>query len=154
LLTLEGVAEKLDPDISIVKIAEPFGRQLLKERYHPFTLAKRILSQWSDYGEVLIDIPKNIQQITAVMKKGKVPVEITMPDLEMFLNKLNRISNRLSISIVILAFSIIMAGLVVGTAIGGQSSVLWNIPAVEIGFGIAMLMFFWLLYSIFKSGKL
>ncbi|WP_088034409.1 ABC1 kinase family protein [Evansella clarkii] len=154
LLTLEGVAEKLDPDISIVKIAEPFGRQLLKERYHPVTMAKRMFSEWNDFGEVLIDIPKNIQQITAVMKKGKVPVEITMPDLDMFLNKLNRISNRLSISIVILAFSIIMAGLVVATAIGGQSSVLWNIPAIEIGFGIAMLMFFWLLYSIFKSGKL
>jgi ubiquinone biosynthesis protein len=46
-----------------------------------------------------------------------------------------------------------MVGLIVGSAMSGQSSVLWNLPAIEIGFTVALLMFLWLLYSIFKSGR-
>ena len=33
LLTVEGVIEHLDPTLSIVDMAEPFGRKLLKERF-------------------------------------------------------------------------------------------------------------------------
>jgi ubiquinone biosynthesis protein len=29
----------------------------------------------------------------------------------------------------------------------------WNVPAVEIGFVIAILMSLWLLFAIFKSGR-
>lgn len=153
LLTLEGMVEKLDPEISIVKIAEPFGRQLLKERYHPKTIANKLYAEWSEFGEILVDIPKNIQQLTAVLKKGTLPIELSIPKLELFLNKLDRISNRLSFSIVLLAFSIIMVGLIIGSAISGQASLLWNVPAIEIGFIVALLMFLWLLFSIFKSGR-
>lgn len=35
LLTMEGIVVKLDPEISILKVAEPFGRRLLMERYDP-----------------------------------------------------------------------------------------------------------------------
>lgn len=153
LLTMEGIVEKLDPDLSIVKMAEPFGRQLLKERYQPKKLAETFFNQWSEFGEILTDIPQNIKDVTSILKKGKLPVEISIDKAEVFLNKLNRISNRLSFSIVLLSFSIIMVGLIIGSALSGQSSLLWDIPAIEIGFGVAILMFIWLLYSIFKSGR-
>ncbi|SES91666.1 ubiquinone biosynthesis protein [Salinibacillus kushneri] len=153
LLTLEGMVEKLDPEISIIQIAEPFGKQLLKERYHPKTLAENLFNQWNEFREIFIDIPKNVRELTSMIKKGKVPLELSMPNLELFLNKLDRISNRLSFSIVLLAFSIIMVGLIIGSALGGESSLVWNFPAVEIGFVVATLMFLWLLYSIFRSGR-
>ena len=153
LLTMEGIVEKLDPDLSIVKMAEPFGRQLLKERYQPKKLAETFFNQWSEFSEILTDIPQNIKDVTSILKKGKLPVEISIDKAEVFLNKLNRISNRLSFSIVLLSFSIIMVGLIIGSALSGQSSLLWDIPAIEIGFGVAILMFIWLLYSIFKSGR-
>ncbi len=153
LLTMEGLVERLDPDISIIKIAEPFGHRLLRERYRPKNVAENVLNQWQEYGEILIDIPRNIQELTGMLKKGKLPLEISTPKIELFLTKLDRISNRLSFSIVLLAFSIIMVGLIIGSAIRGQSSLLWNVPAVEIGFVVALLMFLWLLFSIFRSGR-
>ncbi|WP_017727084.1 ABC1 kinase family protein [Halalkalibacterium ligniniphilum] len=153
LLTVEGMVENLDPDLSIIKVAEPFGRQLLKDRYNPKKVAENIFEQWKEFGEVLTDVPKNIQELTSILKEGKFHLEITIPKVELFLTKLDRISNRLSFSIVLLSFSIIMVGLIIGSALGGQSSLLWNLPAIEIGFGVAILMFLWLLYSIFKSGR-
>ncbi|QHS21443.1 AarF/ABC1/UbiB kinase family protein [Virgibacillus sp. MSP4-1] len=153
LLTLEGIVEKLDPEISIIKIAEPFGKQLLKERYHPKTVAENMFNQWSEFRDILVDAPGSFRELSSMIKKGKIPLELSMPRLEQFLNKLDRVSNRLSFSIVLLAFSIIMVGLIVGSAISGESSLVWDIPAVEIGFVVASLMFLWLLYSIFKSGR-
>ncbi|UTR14111.1 AarF/ABC1/UbiB kinase family protein [Salipaludibacillus sp. LMS25] len=153
LLTMEGLVETLDPDLSIIKIAEPFGKQLLIDRLHPKNVAASTFSYIGDYGDSLLELPKQINELTKVVKKGKLPLEVNIPNVERFLTKLDRISNRLSFSIVLLSFSIIMVGLIIGSAMSGQSSVLWNLPAIEIGFTVALLMFLWLLYSIFKSGR-
>ncbi|MBR2518090.1 MAG: ABC transporter, partial [Geobacillus sp.] len=63
------------------------------------------------------------------------------------------ITNRLSISIVLLSWSIVMAGMMIASSFGRQSMLLWKIPAVEIGLGVSAFLFGWLLYSIFRSGK-
>ncbi|SHM73045.1 ABC1 kinase family protein [Gracilibacillus kekensis] len=153
LLTLEGVVEPLAPDLSIMDAAEPFGRELIKERYHPKKIAEDIFDQLNDYGDVLHDMPEIVQELTTMVKKRKLPIEISIPAANSFFDKLDRVSNRLSFSIVLLAFSLIMVGLIIGSALGRQSSLLWEIPAIEIGFVIAMLMFAWLIYSIFRSGR-
>lgn len=153
LLTVEGVVEKLDPDISILDIAEPFGRQLLKERLHPKNVAETVWKRVSDYGELLFDFPRHMKEITSLIKRGRFRLEIDIPELDLFLKKLDRISNRLSFSIVLLAFSIIMVGVIIGSSLGLRSTLLWKIPAIEIGFVVAAMMFLWLLYSIFKSGR-
>jgi ubiquinone biosynthesis protein len=153
LLTMEGLVEQLDPELSIIKIAEPFGRQLLKERYHPKKMTENAFNYLVEYGEILSELPKRIHDLTSVMKKGKMHMEITIPELDQFLTKLDRISNRLSFSIVLLSFSIIMVGLIIGSALGRQTTLLWKFPVIETGFVVATMMFIWLLYSIFKSGR-
>ncbi len=153
LLTVERVVADLDPDFNMVQAAEPFGQRLLLDRYHPKKIVKNTWNQLIEYTEIITELPKNIKDFSDTLKKGKFRLEVTMPDIHLLLEKLDRISNRLSFSIVLLAFSIIMVGLIVGSSISGQSTLLWRLPAIEIGFGIALLMLIWLLYSIFKSGK-
>src|SRR5690625_3761725 len=51
LATMEGTVEKLDPELSIIKVAEPFGRQMLRERYRPKRMAKDLFHQWTEMGE-------------------------------------------------------------------------------------------------------
>jgi ubiquinone biosynthesis protein len=153
LLTVEGVVESLDPEFSIMSVAEPFGERLMKDRYHPKKLAENAWSHIVEYTEIISDLPKKLREITSIMQQGKLRIEITIPELQLLLNKLDRISNRLSFSIVLLSFSIIMVGLIIGSSIGRQSTLLWRIPAIELGFGVAAVMFLWILYSIFKSGR-
>ncbi|MFD1335867.1 ABC1 kinase family protein [Oceanobacillus iheyensis] len=153
LLTLEGTVERLDPDISIVKIAEPFGKRLLKEKYQPKKVADEVYQQAEDYKDLILDFPDHINHLYKVIRRGKLPLEISVSRVEAFLKKLDRISNRLSFSIVLLAFSIIMVGLIIGSALAGESSYLWSLPVIEIGFVVAIGMFLWLLYSIFRSGR-
>lgn len=153
LLTMEGIVEKLDPNISILKIAEPFGRRLIVNKYRPDHLAKDSLAHIGEYFDILKEAPYNLKDLIALIKKGKIPLELNLPNSEKFLTRIDRISNRLAFSIVLLAFSIIMVGLIIGSALGRQSSLLWNIPAVEIGFVIAILMFLFLIYTIIRAGR-
>jgi ubiquinone biosynthesis protein len=154
LLTVEGIVEQLDPGISIVSMAEPFGLQLLKERYNPKHLGKTLLKDVSDYGDMLLGLPRQVKELLAMIKKGNVRFEIGVPELEQFLRKLDRIGNRISFSIVLLSFSIIMTGLMVGSSMAGRRpGYLTNVPTVELGLIVAGLMLLWLLLSIFRSGR-
>lgn len=154
LLTMEGMVEKLDPELSIIKIAEPFGRHLLKERYQPKNLAFRLWGNIQEYGEILTELPKSVREFSSIMKQGKLRVEISLSDLDRLLTRMERVSNRISFSIVLLSFSIIMVGLIIGTSLSGNTTtIIWRLPTVEIGFGVALVMIIWLFFSIFKSGR-
>ncbi|HWR07391.1 ABC1 kinase family protein [Sporomusa sp.] len=154
LLTMEGVVEKLDPGLSILDIAEPFGQKLLLERLHPKNLTKALLQNINDFGELFISFPQYFHELRSIVRRGRLHLEIAIPEIEHILKTQDRISNRLSFSIILLAFSLIMSSIIVSLSIAGQYSLLWKLPIVEIGFAIAMVMFIWLLYAIIRSGKL
>lgn len=153
LLTMEGVIQKLDPELSIIDMAEPFGKKLIKDRFSPGRIRGKLLGSAAGLAEALLDMPSQARHLSALFSKGKLKVEISMPEMESLMRKLDQISNRLSFSIVLLAFSIIMVGLIIGSSMNRQSSILWHFPVIGIGLGVAFLMVVWLLYAIFKSGK-
>lgn len=153
ILTLESIVRQLDPDFSIVDVAEPFGRQLLKERYNPKNISDRAWHQWLDFSDDLQDTSHNLHEFSKGLKKKKVPVELELRRSEQFMKRLDRLGNRLSFSIVLLSFSIIMVGLIISSALSDQTNVILSIPAVEIGSVVALIMFIGMIYSIFRSGR-
>lgn len=153
MLTMEGVVASLDPSFSIVQMAEPFGRRLVKQRFSGSRLQRKILGGVADLAESLVELPSQARQLSALISRGKLKVEIGVPELKDLELKFSRVGNRLSFSIVLLAFSIIMAGLIIGSSLRGEPSVIWDFPTVEIGSVVALLMILWLLFSIFKSGR-
>lgn len=153
LVTLEGTVERLDPDISIVKIAQPFAKRLIKEKYRSKKIAEDVYGQVDDYKDIILDLPEHINAVYKLIRRGKLPLEISVARVDMILKKFDRISNRLSFSIVLLSFSIIMVGLIIGSAIAGEVSYFWSLPVIEIGFVVAVLLFIWLIFSIFRSGR-
>jgi ubiquinone biosynthesis protein len=152
LLTIEGTVERLDPDLSILDIAEPFGRKLLMERLQPQALVETVWKSATEFGNLLVNLPKHFEDLSFFVKRGRLRLDVSIPEINFFLKAQDRISNRLPFSIILLAFSIIMSSIIVGLSLAGQASFLL-IPAVEIGFGIAMLMFLWLLYTIIRSDR-
>lgn len=153
LITLESVVSSLDPEFSIMDIAEPFGRILVKEKYDPRNMASRAYNNLQDVGDTAVDVSNNLKIFSESLREKKVPVQLSLRRFEELFRRMDRIGNRLSFSIVLLSFSIIMVGLIVGAAIAGQTTVIWQIPAIEIGFVLAVFLFLGLLYSIFRSGR-
>lgn len=154
ILTLEGLIAKLDPELSIMKAVEPFGRKLMRERYHPKNLLDNSWKDVIENIEILTNLPKDMKAIMTTIRKGKLQLDINVQQLQVFLRRLDRISNRLSFSIILLSFSILMVGLIIGSAIDGRANMLWQFPIIEAGSVIASLMFLFMIYTIIRSGRM
>ncbi|RKN84218.1 ABC1 kinase family protein [Paenibacillus ginsengarvi] len=151
LMTVEGLVKQLDPQINMMRIAEPFGSKLLLEQYRPGKIAESFKEELAEFAELLLHAPKHVKDVINTLKKSRI--EFAIPDLDKLFQKLDRIINRISFSIVLLSFSIIMSGLIIGSSLNRQASLVWHIPALEIGFFIAIFLFVWLIHAIFKSGR-
>lgn len=154
LLTVEGIVRTLSPELALTDIVEPFGRRLLLERFKPKKVLDSFWQTAAELRELLHHIPQDIQVLRTLIDQGHMQVRISMSDTEILLKRLAQFSNRLSVSIMLLAFSILMGSIVLSFSIMGRPSTLWNFPVVESGFFIAFCMFLWVLYAIFRSGKL
>jgi ubiquinone biosynthesis protein len=97
------------------------------------------------------EIPGEVRELLRQMKRGKVKMEFEHRWLEPMLATHDQISNRI-------AFSIIIAALIVGSALIVLSKTppfLFGISVIGIiGFVAAAIMGVWLLIAILKKGRL
>lgn len=153
LLTMEGVLVSLDPSFSVFEVAEPYGKRLFKERLDPRNVFKKALEEIPDFFDMLTDLPSSLRNMASTVRRGKLKFEIGIPELGSFLGKMDRAANKLAFSLVLLSFSIIVVGLIIGTSMAEPGKIVWNVPIIEISYGIAGFMFAWLVYSLFRSGR-
>ncbi|NBD23531.1 ABC1 kinase family protein [Paenibacillus glycinis] len=153
LLTMEGVVTALDPTFSVFDVAEPFGKKLFLERLDPRNIAKNWLEDIPELIDLISDVPLSLKQLSRVMRQGKLRVEVASPQVELLTTKMDRISNRLSFSIVLLSLSILMVGLIIGSALSHSQTMIWRIPIIDIGIVVAVFMFLWLIFAIIRSGR-
>ncbi|CAM4000437.1 ABC1 kinase family protein [Mesobacillus thioparans] len=152
LITIEGIISELDPTLDMIEIAKPYGEQLMRERYDPIRMGKRLWNQAEDLTDTFVNIPKQVENVLDQASKGDLKFEISLSEINRILNKFDRISNQVSFSLTLLAFSIVVLGLIVGATFG-NNTILTSVPAIEIGFFIAFGMFLLIIYSIIKSGR-
>lgn len=153
-IILEGVLKELDPSISVVEIAEPFAAKLIAHQYNPKNLAKDWAENFQDYFDIVSKIPQKADRILDKAIDDDITIKFELQNLGRIFAYIDRIANKLSFSIVLLSFSLVMAGLIIASAIGrGGSEFFWQIPVLEIAFISSFILFFWLIYSIIRSGR-
>lgn len=153
ILTMESIVTQLDPDFSIVDVAEPFGRELVKERFSPNYIKSSAFRSLYQVSDTIEDISHNIHEFTKGLKNRKLPVNLELDTADKMLRRFDKLANRLSFSIILLSFSIIMVGLIVSSALSGQYTVIWNAPIIEIGAVIAFILFIGMFVAILRSGR-
>lgn len=153
LITIEGVVEGLNPTFRILNIAEPFGRKLLMDRLNPKNLSHLTLKSALDLFDLFTDFPKQFRAILRGLSKGRVKVAVEVPEADRLVSQFIRIGNRLSFSIVLLSFSIFMAGLMVASVLSKTPSALWSLPMTDIGALVGVVLFVVLVISIWRSNR-
>ena len=154
VLLLEGVAQSLDPSFSLVEVARPFVARMLAERYSPAHLSRRGMRLVRQLEYLAEDVPPRLGTISEQLEKGQLTLGLDVRRLENILAKLDVVANRL-------AFSIVVAAMIVGSALvilGGERTMVFRLPVIgaalpiaHVGFVIAGLMATWLLFSIIRS---
>ena len=149
--TAEGVGLALDPQIEMLSLAKPFMRDIKMRRVNPKRLAHEAAETASQYMSLLRDLPAETRSILAMLRQGKVRLELEHHGLRPLEQSLYRASNRI-------AFAIVLAALIIGSSLVvhyGSRTASSELPTIGmIGFIIAGIMGLWLLISILRQGKL
>jgi len=151
LLLLQGNGEMLDPDYNIAKQIEPYIKKIIKERLQIRKIAKDFFISSEELLQLLKELPFEIREIIEKVKNGTIKMDIEHKGLDPMLRSHERISNRIT-------FAIVLASITIGSSLIVHSKIppLWHdIPVIGlIGFVAATVLGFWLLFSIFRNGKL
>jgi ubiquinone biosynthesis protein len=151
LAAVEGVALMLNPEFDMVSKATPFIEKIKLARYHPKRLADDVLEVGVEMSELLRQLPRDMLDISRMIKQQKLFLNMELKGLEATLASLGQISNRI-------AFAIIIAGLIIGSSI----IVISEIPPLFYGISLIGIILFltgaimgmWLLIAILRSGRL
>ena len=151
MTTVEGVARILDPEFDLFNRVAPFIRSVLLERYSPQRLSTDAFQMTADLIKFTRRFPQDLLDIARLVRRQQLCLKIEDRGLERTLSTHDQISNRLS-------FSIIIAALIIGSALIVISEIpplFYGISLIGIiGFTAAALMGIWLLVAILRKGRL
>jgi len=151
MTTVEGVALVLDPDFDMIAQTAPFIRRIKLSRFHPERIAEDLIQLVSETLKFVEKFPKDMLEITRLIRQQRLSLKMEHQGLDAMLATHDRISNRIS-------FSIIIAALIIGSAL----IVISEIPPLFYGisligivlFSTAAIMGIWLLIAILRKGRL
>jgi ubiquinone biosynthesis protein len=122
---LEELGGDLDPTFNTIEVTEPLIKKLLAERLNPMNILNYRTQYLFELQHIGKDLPRTISQTLLKAKKGQIGIDLTLNSLDEFSSKLDKMVDRISVALII-------ASLVVGSALIIQSG--RGIPSPELGF--------------------
>jgi ubiquinone biosynthesis protein len=146
LVTLEGIGRKLDPAFNLAKHLQPFVESLVKERYQPTQIADRLLQRTKRLAALMEHVPEYAVTSLKKLSEDELRLQLEMRGMDRYTTELERASNRLVVGM-------IMASLILASAllIRAGADTLWFTVPVYVA---SSLLGAWLVYGIFRSGRL
>ena len=150
MVTAEGTARQLYPDLDVVAEIEPFISQLGRERWSISQVWRRFTRQLRIYLKLQSTLPGAIQRILQKVEQGDLNIRFRHENLGGLQKSLDNLSNRLS-------FSIIVASLIIGSSMiitTGIKPLIFGYPAIGlVGYLISAILGLVVVISIFRSRK-
>jgi len=156
LVTLEGLIAKLDPDLNILEIADPIARKLMFKLFSPEKIGLEFIGGALDYGILLRGFPSVINNYLRKAENDEFVMKFQMRGIERLEKRFEMTFNRLTFSIVLMAISIIIAGIFIGIGKNGYIAEVYSLSITSLRFGLsfAALIIIGLIISIFRSNRL
>lgn len=148
LITLEGMARRLDPDFDLVSEAEPFLKKIAIDRFKPDALLKRSRRNVAELTDILSSFPRDLRRLIKSTRRGALRINVNTTQLEQFSRQVDSAASRLTVGM-------ITAALIIGSSIvmtvGGGPTIL-GLPALGfLGFTSAGIGGVWVLVSIWRG---
>ena len=124
LATLQGVLEKLAPDLNAISIAEPIAKKLVYQSFSLRKVKKQVRKEIWRFQGMLHEFPAVMQNILHRIGEQDFSVPIEIKGGDSLQKQLSRITNRISLSVIMLALSIVLSGILISFGlIAGNSGI-------------------------------
>ncbi|NOZ80804.1 MAG: AarF/ABC1/UbiB kinase family protein [DPANN group archaeon] len=103
VVTVESVAQNLDPSFNLFSAGTPFLVSLAKKEHRPMKIARKLTTSFLQVREFVQKVPKQSQEIIRSLRKGDELVQSIDTDIRLLVSEMDRSSNRISLGLLITA---------------------------------------------------
>jgi len=152
LATVASVGVDLYPDFNVFEVARPYASSLMLEQLSARRLARRARRESIALAQIAGELPYQIHDTLEQVRDGQIEVGFVHKGLDDLLSKLDVLVNRVVVALVV-------TGVLIGSALIGAFAttgpqVLGVNVLSPIGFLLAAVLGCWLMWSVFRSGRL
>ncbi len=148
VIVMEGVGQQLDPHMDVFAVFEPYARRLLQDSFLPKHWAPDLIGGAEAWSYLVGQVPRLGLDLFRNIERGESPFLFRFGANKETLDRLDQLTTRLSISLLI-------AGLIIGVAsllsIAATNQVL--LPLTVLGFLFILGLGVWFIVSILRTGK-
>ena len=152
IATLGSVAAEVYPDFNVFEVARPYAKHLIAERYSPRRVALRARAEVQDIAELALEVPRQVHDILNELRDGELEVKISNPGIDDLAHHMDVSVNRIAVALVILG-GLVGSSLIGVLAKDGPHLMGLHLLSV-VGFVISGAFGVWLLWGVFRSGRL
>ena len=150
LVTAEGTARLVYPELDVVSEARNYISRLAEQRYNPGNLWRSLQTNVSNIWAAQRDIPRQLLNIFSKLERGDLGLRFHLDKLERLVNTLENSSNRLTAGIIV-ASLIMGSSMIITTGVG---PFIFGFPVLGvIGYFISTVIGLWLLIIILRAKK-
>lgn len=146
LVTLEGIGRQLDPEFNLASHLQPFVERLVRQRYQPSRIAERLFDESRRMLEMAHELPMHLNRTIKKISENDLRIQLDHRNLDHFIMEMERSGNRLVVGMVV--SSLIMASALI---VAGKVSSVWISVPMYVS---SSLLAIWLIFGIFRSGRL
>ncbi|WP_157843237.1 ABC1 kinase family protein [Bacillus sp. FJAT-42315] len=152
-LKVEQTVSALDPDIRFNVILKDTGERLMWEQLHPKRLLRETRKLTRQVQLSARKLPTVLNETIRKWENGEPHLQMNIKPDDDMMSRIERIAHMLILSIMMLAFSIIIAGVIIGIKISGDNSQLTNVYTFQIVLSIAFLITILFLITIYMMWR-
>jgi ubiquinone biosynthesis protein len=151
MVTSEGSARLLYPQLDVVAEARPFVRRIALGKYSPRFLQRQLRKGFSNLMQMQKDLPRQANHILNKLEEDQLSIRFEHKNLEGMRLTLDRVANRLTLGI-ITGCMIIGSSMIITT---GVRPFIFGYPALGlVGYLLSACVGFWLVIDILRRRKM
>jgi ubiquinone biosynthesis protein len=141
------------PDFKTYEFIKPYGARILKERLKPENLLEELNHRYHQFSAFFGNLPVEIKSLLQKAERGKLHFEVELQGYGYLLKKMDSITNRMSITLIICAL-LIGSAITMTVPFEAEWMSEYGMPLVSLGgISIAGGLFLVLVYTIFRRRK-
>lgn len=151
LAMMEGVGLRLYPDFDPFTVSEPYVRRFVLQMVSPQEWGPALARSASEWGFLLTLLPRVGSRLLTQAERGELEMVLRHRGLDQALARLDRLANRISLSMLLAALIVGLALLVPAFHLAERGGLVTAL--VIVGFASVSLLGIWLVLSILRSGR-
>jgi ubiquinone biosynthesis protein len=146
IVELEGVGRDLDPQFNLADHLKPFLEKVVRERFNPTRMVARVAQETKQFLKLAHDFPHRVSETLEKLSRDDLRIQLEHRNLDRMVRGIERSSNRIAVGMIV-ASMILASALLVNMGVAN----LWITVPLYV---VSAMLGVWLVYGIFRSGRL